>query len=412
VTPLALGLLAAAVAFPQSFGGPWSGWHEVRPLALTPPQAPQFVRVALAGIDPGSDGTFPSVRIVDDYGVEVPYALDPDSTQPLRGTPLPLSDTGFVAGRYTQAVVDFGANPETHAAVRLESPRQTYLERVSVEASDDRATWRLMRTDALIYRVAGSSQDRGDQTVAFDPTHARWLRLRVLDGREPFPVAAVYVDVRRAERDALLASGAPGKATTGRELGSSFQRWTFDFGSRYAEAAAVRLSGAPIAFDRTVRIETSDDTENWTYAASEVEIRQAAGDPDATAAFEPQYARRWRVTLVNGGDSALAGAVCELLAPPHDLVFAAVPGRRYALLAGNPVVSQPQYDLGKVLARRDWHADTVAPPGAPLNNASYADPRPLTERLPWLVNLAFALASLVIGAIAIATVRVSMRTST
>jgi hypothetical protein len=40
-----------------------------------------------------------------------------------------------------------------------------------------------------------------------------------------------------------------------------------------------------------------------------------------------------------------------------------------------------------------------------MPNTAYVDERPITERLPWLVNLGFTLAALVIGAFAFATVR-------
>jgi hypothetical protein len=404
----AIALSFFAVVFPQSFDGSWAGWHDVRTLEMPPVTSPTFVRVPLAGIDPGSAGTFPSVRIVDDTGAEVPYAIDPDRAEPAAGSPLPLSDAGYLAGVSTQAVVDFGPNPQAHTAIRIQSSRQTYLARASVEASDDDQTWRLMRDDAIVYHVAGSS-DPGAQTISFDPTHARWIRIRLFDPRR-IPIDAAYTDVRREARDALEPSGPPGEQSTGTNLGSRFQRWTFDFGSDYGEATAVRLLGGSVPFDRTLLIETSDDGRTWVARASDVEIRLDPKGPTATAAFDRGYARRWRVTLENGADADLSGVTCELLAQPHDLVFSAEPGRHYALLSSNGTATAPNYDLARVLARRDWHADTVATVAAVLPNTAYVDARPITERLPWLVNLGFTLAALVIGAFAFTTVRSATRT--
>jgi hypothetical protein len=407
----AMTVLVAAVVFPQAFDGNWTGWHDARTLQLPALAAPAFVRVPLAGIDPGSTGTFPSVRIVDDSGAEIPFAIDPDRAEPATGTPLPLSDTGYVPAQYSQAVVDFGPNAEAHDAIRIESSRPIYLARVSVEASDDERTWRLVRDDAYIYRVAQST-DSGTQTIGFAPTHARWIRLRIYDAQQAVPIQAAYTDVRRAAHDALEPSGAPGEPSSGTTLGSRFQRWNFNFGTEYGEATAIRLRGANVAFDRLLRVETSDDDgRTWSTAAAYLEIARDSGLSEATAAFSPAYARRWRVTLENGGDANLAGVTCELLARPHDLVFSAEPGRHYALLSSNAAASAPEYDLAKVLARRDWHADTVASLGAVLPNTAYVDARPITERLPWLVNLGFTLASIIIGAFAFATVRSATKTA-
>jgi hypothetical protein len=405
----AIALFFVAVAFPQSFDGSWTGWRDVRTLEVPAVTSSTFVRVPLAGIDPGNNGSYPSVRIVDDTGAEVPYAIDPDRMEPANGNPLPLSDFGYMAGVSTQVVVDFGANPVAHTAIRIQSSRQTYLARASVEASDDDKTWRLMRDDAIVYRVAGSS-DPGTQTITFDPTRARWIRLRLFDPQR-IPIDAAYADVRRAAHDALLPSGSPGEESTGTNLGSRFQRWTFDFGSDYGEATAVRLLGGAVPFDRTLLIETSDDGHTWVARESGVEIRLDPKGSMATAAFDPGYAHRWRVTLENGADTDLSGVTCELLAQPHDLVFSAEPGRHYALLSSNAAATAPNYDLAKVLARRDWHADTIATVAAVLPNTAYVDARPITERLPWLVNLGFTIAALVIGAFAFTTVRSAMKTA-
>ena len=111
----------------------------------------------------------------------------------------------------------------------------------------------------------------------------------------------------------------------------------------------------------------------------------------------------------NGNDAPVQGLTVTLLALPHDLIFSAQPGHSYALLTGNPAATAPHYDLRDLLANRDWHADRIAYLLPLATNVAYKDPRPITERVPWLVDAGFVIASLVIGWLALPTVRTAMK---
>ena len=142
------------------------------------------VRLPIA-VDPGADGDYHDLRVLDDGGAEVPYVLDPHSPAP-PAAELPMTERGFVRGRGTQAVFDLGRDATLHDALRLRIGRDTFFTRVALDLSDDARAWRTVRDDALVYRVA--QDGHGDDTVTFAPTRSRWLRVRVLDGRAAFPL--------------------------------------------------------------------------------------------------------------------------------------------------------------------------------------------------------------------------------
>ena len=398
-------LLLLAAALPAGFGAPWTAWHDIYPLSIAPVSAPAIVRVPLTALDTGEDGAYPAVRIVDDAGTETPFAIDPDRATPPNARALPLSDTGFVPGSYSQAVIDLGADPVLHDGVRIVTTRETYLEHVRVESSDDQTTWRAARGPAVIYQVAGDAADSGNQTISFPATRSRWLRLRVLDPSVAFPISTAFEDTR-PPREAL-ADVAP--LAVAAADGTGRQRWQSDFGNDYREGAAVSLSGGGVAFARPMTVETSDDGTTWIALLTSQTLTR---DPEGLATivpFEHAFGKHWRVTIDNGNDTPVEGLSVTLLAPPHDLVFSAQPGHSYALLAGNPAATAPRYDLGELLARRDWHADQLAFTLRPSTNAAFSDPRSITERVPWLVDAGFVIASLIIGALALTTVRSAMK---
>jgi Protein of unknown function (DUF3999) len=400
---LPLFLLAAAV--PAAFGAPWTAWHDIYPLSFVPVSATAYVRVPLDALDTGEDGAYPGVRIVDDAGTETPFAIDPNRETPSNERTLSITDTGFVRGSYSQAVIDFGPQQVLHNGVRIATTRDTYLEHVSVESSDDQTAWRAARGDAVIYQVAGDAPDSGNQTISFPATRSRWLRLRVLDPSQAFPISTAYEDTR-PPREAL-ADVAPLLVATAD--GAGRQRWQTDFGNDYREGAAVSVLGGTVAFARPMTVETSDDGTNWTALLDRATVTRDPRGLATIVPFEHAFAKHWRVTIDNGNDTPVEGLSVTLLAPPHVLVFSAHPGHSYALLAGNPAATAPRYDLGELLAQRDWHADQIAYTPGHTTNGAFIDPRSITERVPWLVDAGFVLASLIIGALALTTVRAAMK---
>jgi hypothetical protein len=401
-------LLASAGAEGQELGSAWNGWQRVAPI-LMPATGSGFVRVPLdESVDAGEAGNYATLRIVDDNGTGVPYAIDPDSKIAPDERALPLSDSGYVPGQYTQVVVDFGPGGSAHDAIRIEAPEPTYFERVGVEASEDRSLWRTMRTDAIVYRVAGNASDPqasdGNQQIAFDPTHARWLRLRVYDSHAAFDITSVFASSTPDRNPLVPVLTTPAETTAG-----SSQTWTFRFGVR-VPITGVRLTSAPgAAFARNVTARWSANGTDFEALGTPQTLGTRAVDVTATETFGEVPARAVQVTIDNGSDAPVPGLVPTLLRRPHALVFAAAPGRTYRLLTGGPAAAVARYDLGSVLAARRWQADRVATVGPFGPNPGYRDPRSVTDRIPWLTTAVFGAIAAVLAAFAVLTIRRTSR---
>jgi hypothetical protein len=387
----------------------WNAWTTVTRVAAAPASRPRFVRVRLPlSVDPGPDGAYADLRVVDDRGAETPYALDPERAHDATARRADMIDTGFVPHRYSQAVFDVG-NGRLTDTVKIDvdtAKRPTYFERVTVEASDDRRTWRIVRGDAIVYRVADDN-GRGNQTVSFPASSARWLRVRVADPHEPFPISGADVDdADRAQPASPALVPLDVEAVSTVDAAAHRQVWTFADRGVAVRPSAVTFADGGATFARHAAVESSEDGTTWTQAADGEITRFAEGGAQTSFAFGESSARRWRVVVDNGDDKPVPGLRPALLARPHDVVFEAAPQRRYRLLSGNETVSAPTYDLGARLAHSTWRADP-APAVETEANAAYADERPVSERTPGVLTAVLLAVAVGLGALALYTVRAS-----
>ncbi|HWT04519.1 MAG TPA: DUF3999 family protein, partial [Xanthomonadales bacterium] len=368
---------------------------------------PRLVRVRIPlAVDPGSDGEYAGLRVVDDRGAETPYAIDPQRAQPDKLRTVRVIDTGFVAHRYSQAVLDLGENPATDTVILQvdAAKRPTYFERVTIEASDDRTTWRIVRAGAIVYRVADDG-GRGNQTVTFPESASRWLRVRVANPHDAFPIDGVLVgDSHGAQPAGSGLAPLALAAVSSTDPQAHRQLWTFEDRGVPLRPSAVTFADGGATFARHAVVESSDDGATWAQAAGGDITRFAEGGAQTSFAFGESSARRWRVVVENGDDAPVRGLHPTLLARPRDVVFEAAPRRHYRLLSGNDLAGPPTYDLGARLAHSAWRADPAS--AVTTNrNAAYADERPAGERTPRVLTGVLLAVAVVLGAFAVLTVR-------
>lgn len=380
-------------------GPAWQAWTQVTPVLAARPHRAHYVRVNLPlSIDPGAGGDYPDLRVIDERGREYPYALDPLRPQvDARG--VPLIDVGFVARRGTQGVVDLGTSGALADAVTLDvdaDQRPTYFERVALDASDDRHTWRVIRDDAIVYRVA---QDDGhaNTTLTFPPTRSRWIRVRVLDPSAAFPLTGARVEpAAPPEPSPARVAIAPERDDTAAHV----QSWTFS-AAVPVRAIAVSFADGGALYQRAVSIATSNDAKDWSAAGDGTIAHFAEGGAHTTVCFTETTARYVRVTVRNGNDAPVRRLHPTLLARPHAIVFASGGTRR--LVSGNPKADAPTYDLTARLAVEPWNAADAAT-GMTASNAGFRDARPIGERFPWLVTGALLASALALGLIALRSI--------
>ena len=398
-------VLAAFAVQAPAMSGAWIHWQSWRPIETGPATQPTLVRFALPiAVYGAAQVDFGDIRVIDGSGQEVPFVIaSPGPTHTQVTTAAKLFDTGFVPRQYTQAVADVGESATLHNLLTLEIPadERDFFEWVSVEASDDRHTWRIVRERAPVFRFQSEGLP-GQQTVTFPQTASRWLRIRVLDGQKPFPLEGVMVS--RDVETIISREPLNAPVTLNPQSPEHKSLWDADAGVKGVPVSLVSFTATQGAFHRPVMVSTSDDGVTFTEVA-QGDIYRDSGYEHLGVEVPAGRGRYWRVTVFNRNDAPIDGLRVGLMITPLYVVFRQVPGRDYFLLYGNTRATAPQYDFATLTTREQESAASVVSVGPESKNTAYQSPEPWTERHGWLLWAALLAAVVVVGVLAIRSMR-------
>lgn len=408
----AFAVCLVAHAFAAELPEKWKAWRYSRPITVPRGVEQQLVRVTLPLEVVGrARPLFGDLRVIDGHGTEVPYVLHArvgKRTVQWRATK--LSEVGFVAGEYTQAVADCGASPQTHNSIEIQIGERDFFTWVELAASDDREVWRVVRERAPLFRFEKESLE-GSRTVSYPDTRARWMRLRLL-GDEKLTVRAVRVAEETIEEAELVP--LPVRPRLDRNSPEGQSVWEVDLAHANVPVSVVRCETQRAEFHRPVRVSASRDGEHWQSVAQGEIYRYAglvaeeAGDREhqqLRVNFDEARGRYWRIAVVDRNDSPIEDLSCELLWAPRHVVFRPETEDGYRLLYGNHRADQPTYELARLTVREEREQAAPADLGAYSTNEGYVSPDPWSERHPGVLWLALGVAVVVLGWIALRSLK-------
>lgn len=401
----------ATLATARSLPDAWHAWRYTREISRTHSGALNYVTLGpevLAHANP----SISDVRILDEAGIETAYVIRTAiGVTKAESWPATIRENSFVPGQYTQLVLDLGAAPKFHNAVRLDTPESDFILWVEVDASDDARTWRIVKPRSPISRFRKEGLE-GNQVVHYSENNARYLRVQIRETGSQFPItgAAVFPssqsqkDVIAEQRISLLSSRRPDAGTA-----SGSTTWTIDLGNANVPISAFDFSTDQTEFFRGVRISSSTDGKEWGVGGGG-EIYRYTSDSRLeeslrVAVYGYPGVRYWRVEILNGNDLPLSNVELFASMVPHLVLFRPTAGHSYHVAYGNEKAAPPQYDLARTLtvgATEEVFANELGPEE---QNASYEDPRPFSERHPAVLWTALALAAVFLGFTALRTLR-------
>lgn len=416
-------LLTFSISFAATLPNDWRSWRYSRALsdfAIDMEHTPISIRPlpwdVLANSNPlGSD-----FRIVDDLGHEAPYFLTTlQSESKTEQRPSRILERSFVAGQFTQVVVQINDTPTLDAAqgaklkqlhaepwfntYRIATPETDFMYWVETAVSDDAHQWRIIETRSPISRFRKRDLE-GNQTVQFDGySNQRFLRVRILDREKQFPVDSLEVLSRSSSeppRSEIPANFSPQEASE-----KTDSRWRVDLRTPNLPVSELLFSTDQPEFYRAVRLSSSEDDKEWSFVTGgEIYRYQQAGKPKESLriTFPETFARFWRADIINGDDLPLSKVALEFRGLDRRVTFRAERNRSYRLLYGNDRAAAPRYDFARVFNPSEEKALPVAQLGPEEITVNYADPRPFTERHP---NLLWIVVGLAVVLLTLAAVR-------
>lgn len=406
VIVVAFGIAAAALT--SALPAAWANWTDSRDVVSPPATATRLVRfVVPLGTYDKAQATLADVRVIDRSGVQVAYVVDTGPVpQPVSWTTMPVFDSGFVPGRYTQAAADLGANPAQYDSLRLDvdEAQGDFFAWVAVDASEDAHTWRIVRDRAPIFRFEADGI-AGQQDVAFPESRSRYVRVRILDGAKRFGIGSI--SVANVAVTPIVRTTLPVPVVLSGQSSDGKSVWAADTHVKYAPVTAVRFRATQEAFHRLVTVSSSLDDQTWTQQA-QAYIYRESGSSQMFIEVPGGQGRYWRVTVYNRNDAPIDGLSVQLLTTPSYVAFRQTPGQHYALIYGNDRAIAPEYDLATLTTQEERAKAALVRVGPEILNAAYVSPEPpapWSEQHAWILWVTLIAAVVLIAAMSIRSMR-------
>lgn len=361
------------------------------------------------------------LRLFDAVNREIPYAIrirkDVDEVQEIDAEVFNTSRSGSLS----EASVDLGEDPGDHNEVEVETSGTNFRRQVTVEGSDSDRNWKMLKNDGVIYSFSSHNNAVESNTVSYPTSRYRYLRIRVqrdeLNDREAPQIGGVKAMMAVREQGQLASWSVPVPYyQLERNEGAHASVWKIDLGA-YAPCDRLILKVAEGTFSRPFKVEVVDDQDTVSLIASGTLTRHVGQETEPVVIFfnEEERARQLRLQITDYSNDTLIITSIEASAPARQLLYelkepTSLPLRLYF---GNANVQAPHYDFASVLPSRRPTEPTHSTVGNVTTNPEYKpEPKPLTERVPWLIYIVLAASSIALGFILLSLARSAMRLKT
>lgn len=344
---LAVILTAASARAQETRALPLADWRHMQNVT---PAATGFVRIEIPSTTHGAaQQDLQDLRLLNPAGEETPFLLQ----WPQQETVATRTVSEFRARiegdkTYLEMAVPPG---EPIRALTLEAATATFLKAVTLEGSQDGATWQPIGESGIVFRQRdGSSRLR----LAF-PTGS-WKQLRItLDDRKSPPVAFTGASVELPRSASATIKESVTVSKTEELPGRTRLHLTLQ--TPHAWLGTLRLQTTDPVFSRKVALSNASTSPEATGSplADGTVFRMQADDLNASSLELPVHRQALGGQLVldieNGDSPPLKVDGVEATRYPAHLLFAAQALGEWKLYSGNPLAIAPYYDLSALSSR-------------------------------------------------------------
>ena len=362
------------------------------------------------------------LRLFDSDNREVPYAIrvrrDLDER---REIPTRLFNYAFAGPSTSEVTVDLGDNPGEHNEIEVDTNGTNFRRQVVIEGSDEGREWKTLSSDGVLFSFSSQNNVAESQKISYPTSRYRYLRVKVsrdpITDRETPMVTSVKVMMAVREKGLLSTWDVPVPSyQLQRNQGAHATVWTLDLGGR-VPCDRLSLDIHEDSFSRPFQVETIDDPQNIHLIASGDLTRHYGEQTKPLVIYfnEETVARKLRLQITDYSNPTLNIESIRASAPARQLVFelkspASQPLRLYF---GNEKVSAPHYDFEKEVAARLSREPLQSRLGDVSSNPEYKpEPKPLTERAPWLIYIVLAVSSIALAFVLLSLARTATHLNT
>jgi hypothetical protein len=359
------------------------------------------------------------LRLFDSSNREIPYAIrvrkDIDARQEI---PTRLFNFGFAGPATSEVTVDLGENHGEHNEIEVETNGSNFRRQVVIEGSDTGREWRTLSNDGVLFSFASQNNVAESQKVSYPTSRYRYLRVKV--SRDPMTdnqtpqVTNVKVMMAVREKGFLSTWDVPVPSyQLQRNQGAHATVWTLDLGGR-VPCDRLSLEIAEDSFSRPFQVETIDDPQDIRLIATGDLTRHYGEEKKPLVIYfsDEAVARKLRLQITDYSNPTLNIQSINASAPARQLVFElkSPTSQPLRLYFGNEKVPAPHYDFEKEVAVRLSREPVHSRLGDVSANHEYKpEPKPLTERAPWLIYVVLAVSGIALAFILLSLARTTTR---
>ena len=383
-------------------------WYYEAPLPKANPDASPWLDFVLTpAVFDQARADLGDLRLYDAGGREVPYALRVRRT---RDEQQQLGAREFNRqtnpDRSVELRLDLGENPVEHREIAIQTRGAEFHRRVQLEGSDDGQNWGLLIDQGWLVCYRVQSRDVDIHKLTYAPSRYRYLRVRVFpdlsttDDAPAIASVAAY-HIVRIPGEYVTLSATHGLREPTPTPGGPGSKWPIDLSGEQVPCEKLTFEVDDKDFVRPYVLEQMAGEGYWA-SIGRGEWRRRAGSKrePLEIQFSEIAARRLRLLVTDNRNPPLDMVGVQYTAPAREVVFArseqlAGPLRLYV---GNPKAEPPRYDfaanLPEVLAPIPQRIERL---GERMSNPVYQpEPKPFSERWPWLVYAVLATASVIL----------------
>lgn len=351
------------------------------------------------------------LRVIDEGNRLVPHVIHWGRVE---GTPLQewkptrLLNASFVPGKYASVTADFGESAEKDS-MRIILSGQNYRRRALVEGSSDGQAWKVVAEEIWLFDVSLPGQRFRVDTIRFPVNSFRYLRLTVFnmpDDPRRITIDTLQCAFQRTGMEKELKSLPVKQMGVSQDEKEKQTVLDLDLGFCNLPVANLRLEIATPYFYRGYELfgrnqwrekiprktETKWDTTErevpWQSVLRgvfyRIQYQQKTGESITVETVRAPY-RYLQLRIFNGDNPPLKVEDVSLSWRETSLVFRAEAGQRYRLIGGNPLASEPHYDLARSIQDIDDFNLPVAGLGALTATPRKEQLSPWTERHSTLI---------------------------
>jgi len=384
----------------------WPWFHEVTQAPSGKRPSPWSDLVLTPEVFGQARADLGDLRLYDARGREVPYALRVRRTRHER-EPLPARQFNRQThpDGSVEVTLDLEEGRREHDEIDVTTGGSDFRRRVEIQGSDDGKRWGSLLEGAQVVRFPLDKGSVEQHRLPYAASRFRYLRVRVFPDRskaEDKPqitsvevhhtvdVPGEYVTrpARVQSREPVPTYDGPGSA------------WIIDLGSDGVPCEKLAFDVADEDFVRPYTLEKIEgEGDRRVVARGEWRRRKGTEPKPLEIELGELTAGRLRLVVADHRNPPLAIMAARYTAPVRQVVFPRVEARAspLRLYVGNAKAEAPHYDFAANLP------EVLKPPPAraelgpqQLNPAYQPEPKPWTERWPWLVYVVLGAASAVL----------------